>query len=342
MKPVDLRSDTVTRPTPGMRRAIAEAEVGDDVFGDDPTVRRLEEEMAARLGKEAALYVPSGTMANQIAIRLHTQPGDEVLLEAGAHPLNYEAGGPALLSGVILRAIVGAGGIMAPDDLIPHFRGENDHFAPVSLLCVEDTHNRGGGAVHPLERLDALAVCVHSRGAATHLDGARLFNAEVASGVPVARRARDYDTVSVCLSKGLGAPVGSLLCGPRDLLRRGRRVRKALGGGMRQSGLLAAAGLYALHHNISRLADDHQRAAHLANALKAAGYDVRAPQTNMVFVRVRDAAAAVVALDGRGVRAHPVGPAMLRLVTHLDVDDEGLQTAIDGFTSLADALRSQS
>jgi threonine aldolase len=337
--PVDLRSDTVTRPTAAMRRAIAEAEVGDDVFGDDPTVQRLEAEAAALLGKEAALFMPSGTMANQVAIRLATQPGDEVLLEAGAHPFNFEAGGPAMVSGVTLRPIPGVRGILDPADLLPHFRPENDHYAPVRLLCVEDTHNRGGGTVHPLERLDALAALAHARGAATHLDGARLFHAQVQSGVPVARRAQGYDTVSVCLSKGLGAPVGSLLCGPRELLRRGRRVRKALGGGMRQSGLLAAAGLYALHHHVDRLVDDHRRSRTLADALRAMGFPTDPPDTNLVFTAVRGAAEVSARLAADGVLVTAAGPDTLRLVLHLDVDDAGLDRAIAAFGRLPAATR---
>ncbi len=328
MKLVDLRSDTVTRPTPGMREAIARAEVGDDVFGDDPTVRALEERVAGLLGKEAALFVPSGTMANQVAIRLHTAPGDEVVMEAGAHPFNYEAGAAALVSGVQIRPVPGRRGVMDPADVAACFRPADPHFAPVTLVCAEDTANRGGGTVHPLATLDALAEVAREGGAATHLDGARLLNAAVASGIPAARRARAWDTVSLCLSKGLGAPVGSLLAGPAELIARGRRVRKALGGGMRQAGILAAAGLYALDHHVGRLADDHRRARRLAEGLAEAGYAVQAPETNMVYVAVPDAPRLQAEAGARGVRLVAVGPDRVRLVTHLDVDDAGIERAI--------------
>jgi threonine aldolase len=337
MSPIlaDLRSDTVTRPTAAMRAAMMAAPLGDDVLGDDPTVQALEAAVAARLGKEAALFVPSGTMANQLAIRLHTEPGDEVILEASAHPYLYEAGAAALISGVQLRPIPGVRGQLSPDTLQAARRAPDPHVAPFRLLCVEDTANRGGGSVHPLDVLDALAAIAHASGAATHLDGARLWNAAVASGIPEARRVAAYDTVSVCLSKGLGCPVGSLLAGPRALLdTRGRRMRKALGGGLRQSGLLAAAGLYALEHHIARLAEDHARAAHLAAGLQAAGFPVRPPETNMVYVRVADGPAAVAHLATRGVRCFALSADELRLVTHLDLDDDAIAHALRAFDSL--------
>ncbi len=332
MRLVDLRSDTVTRPTAGMRRAIFEAEVGDDVLGDDPTVQRLEATTAERLGKEAALFVPSGTMANQLAIRLHTRPGDEVLMEAGAHPFNYEAGAAAIISGVSIRPLPGRRGLLDPSQVSAALRPIDPHFSPVTLLTVEDTANRGGGVVHPLPLLDALAETAGAIGAAAHLDGARLWNAAVASGVEVSRRAERYDTVSVCLSKGLGAPVGSLLCGPRDLITHtARRFRKALGGGMRQSGLLAAAGLYALEHHVERLALDHGRAKALAHALRALGLDAPEPETNMVFVTFPGAQERLADLEAAGLRCGAVSADTLRCVTHLDINDEGLDLAIDAF-----------
>ena len=332
---VDLRSDTVTRPTPTMRRAIADAVVGDDVLGDDPTVQRLEALVAERLGKEAALFTPSGTMANQLAIRCHTRPGDEILVEAGAHPFNYEAAGAAMISGVQTRTQSGERGMLDPRAVATAFHPDDPHYAPLTLVCVEDTANRGGGTVWPLDRLDAVSTAARSGGAATHLDGARFFNAVVASGIPAARRARGYDTISICLSKGLGAPIGSLLAGPKDLLHVARRMRKALGGGMRQVGILAAAGLHAMEHHVDRLADDHARAARLAEGLRSAGYEAATPETNMVYVQVPDGATWVAGLAERGVRALTVGPHELRLVTHLDVDDAGIARTLEAFRQLA-------
>ena len=332
---VDLRSDTVTRPSAAMRRAIANAEVGDDVFGEDPTVLRLEAMTAERLGKEAALFVPSGTMANQIAIRVHTRAGDELLCEAGGHPFNYEAGGAAMLSGVTIRPLKGERGLLMPKQVRSSFRPVDPHFSPATLLIIEDTSNRGGGTVHPLALLDYLASTAHAGGAATHLDGARMWNAVVASGQSAARRLRGYDTVSMCLSKGLGAPVGSVLAGPSALMERARRFRKALGGGMRQAGFLAAAGVYALENNIERLAQDHARARRLTEGLEGLGFTVRPPETNMVYVTVKDGAQAVTTLAEQGVRALAVSTTELRLVLHLDVDDAGVETAIKAFELLA-------
>ena len=334
LPPIDLRSDTVTRPSPGMRRAMAEAEVGDDVYGEDPTVNRLEAVAAERLGKEAALFVPSGTMANQIAIRCQTEPGDEVMVEAGAHPFHYEAGGTGLISGVLLRTLPGEGGVLDPALVAATFRDADVHAAPQTLVCVEDTSNRGGGTVWPLERLDAVAAAAHAHGAATHMDGARLFNAVVASGIDPARRAAGYDTVSFCLSKGLGAPVGSLLCGRRERVHKARRVRKSLGGGMRQAGFLAAAGLYALEHHVQRLGDDHARAAALAHGLGELGLVVAAPPTNMLYLELPEARSVVAALRERGVLCSAVDARRIRLVTHLDVDDAGIRRTVQAFAQV--------
>jgi len=331
---VDLRSDTVTKPGDAMRRAMATAEVGDDVFRDDPTVNRLEAVSAERAGKEAALFVPSGTMGNQIAIALHTRPGDEVLMCATAHPFNYEAGGAAVIAGVQIRPIPSQKGILAPADVEARVRPANDHYAPARLLCVEDTSNRGGGAVHTVDQLDALAAVAKKHGLATHLDGARAWNAVVASGVSLDRRARGYDTITFCFSKGLGAPVGSILCGPKDAIAHARRVRKMLGGGMRQAGILAAACLYALDHHVERLALDHERARKLSMGLMIEGYDVQLPQTNIIYVKVRDAASLVEALGQRGVRCNATAPDSIRLVTHLDIDDAGVEHAIASFAAL--------
>lgn len=328
---IDLRSDTVTRPTPAMRRAIASAEVGDDVYGEDPTVNRLEALAAERVGKERALFLPSGTMGNQVAIRCHTEPGDEVLVEDGAHPFHYEAGGAALISGVLLRRIAGTAGVIDPATLQAELRDEDVHHAPQRLVCVEDTSNRGGGTVWPLAHLDEVAAVAHRHGAATHMDGARLFNAVVASGIPAARRVRGYDTVTFCLSKGLGAPVGSLLCGPVEVIAKARRVRKALGGGMRQAGLLAAAGIHALEHHVDRLADDHARAAALARGLARRGLQVQPPQTNMVYVTFDDARSLVARLRHHGVLCGAVGADRIRLVLHLDIHDEDIDATLAAF-----------
>lgn len=328
---IDLRSDTVTRPTAAMKAAMVEAPLGDDVLGDDPTVQALEAAAAARAGKEAALFTPSGTMANIIAIALHTRPGDEILLEDGAHPLNYEAGGAAVVAGVQIRPIPADRGLLVPEQVEQRIRPDNDHFAPATLLGVEDTSNRGGGTVYPLDRLDALTALAHDRGLKCHLDGARVFNAVVQSGIPLARRVRDFDTVSFCFSKGLGAPVGSVLCGTAEDMHRARRIRKLLGGGMRQSGVLAAACLYALDHHVERLADDHRRAQDLVSGLNAKGYRTEPCDTNLVYVHLDDAPAMQARMEQAGVLALPVGPTMMRLVTHLDVDDEGIQRALDCF-----------
>jgi threonine aldolase len=333
---VDLRSDTVTRPTPGMRRAIAEAVVGDDVFGDDPTVQALERRVAELAGKAAALFVPSGTMGNQIAVHCHTEPGDEVLLEAESHVFLYEQGGVAANSGALAHIVTGERGAIAPEQLAAAIRGEDDHNARLKLVCVENTHNRRGGAIVPLERLRALGAVAREHGVRVHLDGARLWNASVATGIPIAAWAETADTVMMCFSKGLGAPVGSILVGPADLIRKARRVRKRWGGGMRQVGILAAACAYALDHHVARLAEDHARARRLAEGFaRAPGVRVTAPDTNILYVTLEhpalDPAALIEALGRQGVRLSRFGPRLLRAITHLDIDDAGLDRAIEAF-----------
>jgi threonine aldolase len=325
-KPIDLRSDTVTRPTPAMRAAMRDAEVGDDVFGDDPTVNRLQEKLAALLGKESALFVPSGTMSNQICVKAHTQPGDELLCEAGCHIYNYEAGGPAVLSGVMCRTIPGDYGILDVTQLEDKIRGDNEHLVRTRLVCLENTHNRGGGRVYPLEKIEAISTWARQHGLALHLDGARLWNAIVATGIPAQQWARHFDSVSVCFSKGLGAPVGSALAGSRDFVARGRRIRKLFGGGMRQVGVLASAALYALEHHVERLAEDHKNAQVIGRAIAdTPGLRLDPPEveTNLVWFQVepeigtaKDVAAL---LKQRGVLVHAAGPQMLRACTHLDV-----------------------
>jgi threonine aldolase len=319
-----------------MRRAIANAEVGDDVYGEDPTISRLEAMSAERLGKEAGLFVPSGTMANQVAIRVHTRAGDELLCHAGGHPYNYEAGAAAMFSGVSIRPLPGERGFLNPQQLATTFRPPDPHYAPHTLVIVEDTSNRGGGTVHPLSLLRELSEVAHTHGASTHLDGARLWNAVVASGESAAERLAGYDTVSMCLSKGLGAPVGSVLVGPRAVMERARRFRKALGGGMRQAGFLAAAGIYALQHHVDRLAEDHGRAATLGAGLIRLGFPVRPVETNMVYVTVEDSTGAVEKLHAQGVLASAVSATELRLVTHLGIDDAHITEAMRAFERLAD------
>jgi threonine aldolase len=334
---VDLRSDTVTRPTAAMRQAMAEAEVGDDVFGDDPTVIALERRIAALAGKEAALFVPSGTMGNQLAVNVLTRPADEVLLEAESHIYYYEQGGMAASSGCLAHPVRGERGVLPLEPLLAALRDPgDDHVARVSLVCAENTHNRHGGAVVPLLKLRELAAMARERKLRVHLDGARLWNAHVATGVAIADYAACADTVMMCFSKGLGAPVGSILTGSAEHVRAARRVRKRWGGGMRQVGILAAACLHALDHHVARLADDHRRAKRLAEGFSGAPEaGVVAPDTNIVFVDLRspapDAKTAVAMLEERGVRMSAYGPRRVRAIAHLDVDDAGVERAISAF-----------
>ena len=334
MNRIDLRSDTVTRPTAAMREAMARAEVGDDVYGEDPTVNLLQEEVAALLGKEAALFVPSGTMANQVALGALTRPGDEIVCDAGAHCLSFESGALAALWGVQARTIVAERGLLAAAAAEAAIRPVHDVYPRTRVLEIENTHNRGGGAVYPLDRIRALGELARRRGLHVHLDGARLWNACAATGIDAAEYARDATTVSVCLSKGLGAPAGSLVAGPRDLVADARRLRKRLGGGMRQAGILAAAGRYALQHHRERLAEDHANARRLADGLTAIGGLLPFPvETNLVFVAFtgRSAAELSARLAGAGVLANPEGsrPDLLRLVTHLDVSRADVDEALE-------------
>jgi threonine aldolase len=323
---IDLRSDTVSRPTPGMRAAMQAAEVGDDVFHEDPTANRLEERVAALLGKEAALFVPSGTMSNQVAVKAHTQPGDELLCDANCHIYNFEAGGPAVLSGVTCRTLDGDYGILDVTQLEGKVRPANDHLVRTRLVCLENTHNRGGGRVYPFEKIEAIRAWTREHGLVLHLDGARLWNAVVATGVPAPAWGGLFDTVSVCFSKGLGAPVGSALAGPREVIARARRVRKLFGGGMRQAGVLAAAALYALDHHVERLAEDHRNARVVAGAIAdTPGLRLDPPEveTNLIWFEVDPglgtARGVAAALQERGVLVHVAGPHTLRACTHLDV-----------------------
>jgi threonine aldolase len=327
MRTVDLRSDTVTRPTPAMRAAMAEAPGGDAVFADDPTVNALQDKVAALLGKEAALFVSSGTQGNLCALMSHCQRGEEALVGQMAHTYRYEAGGAAVLGSIQPQPLPQqADGTLRLEDIEAAIKPDDEHFAPTRLLCLENTWN---GQVLAQAYLDAATALAHGRGLATHLDGARLWNASVALRTPAAEIARGFDSVSVCFSKGLGAPVGSALAGSAEFIARARRIRKALGGGMRQVGLLAAAASHALDHHIDRLADDHANAARLAAGLsRVPGVAVRASPTNIVFATVEGGRrpALLAHLERQGVLA--TGLIGLRFVTHLDVDAEGVDRAI--------------
>jgi len=342
---IDFRSDTVTRPSPGMRDAMARAEVGDDVFGDDPTVRKLEERLAAMLGKEAALFVPSGTMSNQIGIRLHARGGDELLCDLNCHIFQYEGGGPAALSGITCRTFEGRNGILELEQIEGQIHPDDPHATDTKVVCLENTHNRGGGVIYPLEKIAAISKWARCHGLAMHLDGARLWNAVVATGIPLAEWARHFDTVSVCFSKGLGAPIGSALCLPKDRMRDALRFRKLFGGGMRQVGILAAAALYALDHNFDRMADDHRNAQILASAIRDAPGLRTVPETietNLVWFKIDanrgPARAFADLLAQNGVLVHSSGASTLRACTHLDVTREQVQLAADLIHRLAKRL----
>jgi threonine aldolase len=334
--PIDLRSDTVTRPTPDMRRAMAEAEVGDDVMNEDPTVLKLQERTAELLGKEAALFVPSGTMANQIAIGFHARPGDELICEPTAHVYLWEGGGIARLWGVTTRAIEPMSGLLSLADLLGKVRPDDDHYAHTRLVCLENTHNRGGGKVHPITTIAEISGWARAHGLAMHLDGARLMNAVVASGIPAAEWARYFDTVSICFSKGLGAPVGSALVGSSDAIHEAHRLRKVLGGGMRQAGIIAAGALYALDHHVDRLAEDHQNAQTLAKAVEeTTGLSLESGpvETNLVWINVDPslgtAKEVVARLKGAGVLVSALGAQVIRACTHLDVSKEEILRAVE-------------
>ncbi|MCG3173257.1 MAG: L-allo-threonine aldolase [Myxococcota bacterium] len=334
-KMIDLRSDTVTRPTPGMLAAMMAAAVGDDVYGEDPTVNALEAKAAALLGKEAALFVPSGTMGNQIAIAFHTRPGDEVVCEAMSHTYNFESGAGARLASVQFRPVQGQRGVLDPAAFKAALWPKALWLPRQSLYVLENTHNFGGGAVVPLTRVRELTAIAREHGLRRHLDGARLFNAAVASGVSAAEYASHFDTVNICLSKGLGAPVGSVVAGRTEDVAEMRRLRKMFGGGMRQAGYLAAAGIYALDHHIERLAEDHRNARRLAELLAASpalSLDVSVVETNIFFVDMTPSAKIPAAewtrkCRERGLVIDPVGERRVRFVTHLDVNAEDMETA---------------
>jgi threonine aldolase len=336
---VDLRSDTVTRPTAAMREAMARAEVGDDVYGEDPTVKALEERVARLVGKRAAIFVPSGTMANQIALLLHTRPGDEVIVGKGAHSFSFETGAGAAFAGVQFAA-VGETGLFDADDVSEALRPDAVMYPRSALVMIENTHNRAGGRVFPQTAAERITALAASRGLRTHLDGARLWNAAVATGRSEADLAAPFDTVSVCFSKGLGAPVGSAICGSEVSMREARRFRKMLGGGMRQAGVIAAAALFALEHHRSRLADDHAAAREVARIVaraRGAVVNTEAVETNIVNVGLAfpGADSVVEAARRAGVLVNATGPLSLRAVTHLDAPRD---RAMEGASRLSRAI----
>lgn len=338
---IDLRSDTVTRPTPAMRKAMAEAEVGDDVFGEDPTVNALQEKVAHLLGKEAALFVPSGTMANQLSIKSHTQPGDEVIIESSSHPYNFEGGAGAAISGIQFQCLKGVRGILEASQIEEAIRPADHHFPVTTLLCLENTHNRGGGSIYPLEKMAEIYRLVRSKGILLHLDGARLWNASVATGIKPREYAQWADSVSVCLSKGLGAPIGSLVAGSKPFIDRVHRFRKMFGGGMRQVGIIAAAGIYALDHHIERLKEDHQKAKRLAVGLrefKGVSIDPKQVETNIVIFDVANTgmigSQVAEAMKKEKLLIHAFGKTQIRLVTHLDVTAADIEKALKTFKKI--------
>ena len=330
---IDLRSDTVTKPSEQMRKAMYQAEVGDDVYKEDPTINKLEEYTAELLGKEAALFVTSGVMGNQICLNVHTQPGDEVICESDAHIFQYESGSPAALSGIQLYPVKGENGIILSEQVEPLIRPESAYYMPkTKVVEVENTHNRAGGTIYPIENIKELKKLVTKYNLKFHLDGARLWNASVATGIKVSEYASYFDSVSVCLSKGLGAPVGSVIAGSKNFITKAFRVRKGWGGGMRQAGILAAAGLYALKNNFTRLAEDHQKAKILAGAIAGINsleIDLNNVQTNIIIFKPKNISVddALTKCREKGLLLSVGQVGTLRAVTHLDVDFKDIDKA---------------
>jgi threonine aldolase len=342
MNLVDLRSDTVTKPTPGMRDAMLSAPVGDDVIDVDPSVVALQDRISSMLGKEAAIFMPSGTMTNQIALRVHCQPGDEFLCESGCHIYNYEQGAFAQLSGLVASTVTGRDAILELEQLKGLVRPENEHMVRTKLLCIENTHNRGAGRIYPIGRIEQLCSWAHSAGLKTHLDGARLFNAAIATGTQLSEYGNHFDSMSVCFSKGLGAPVGSCLAGTKEFIAKARRARKLFGGGMRQVGILAAGALYALENHMQRLEEDHQHAKILAEAIadcSSLSLLSPVPDTNIVIFHVAPqlgtAANFAEKLKEMNILALAFGPQSIRLVTHLDIHSDQVEYTCKVIRSLA-------
>jgi len=336
MKKIDFRSDTVTKPSPGMMKAIAEAEVGDDVFRDDPTVLRLEDKVAELFDKEASLFVPSGTMGNEVALKTLSQPGWELLCERQCHLVNYETGGPAIHSSLLVNMIDTEYGVITAEQVERYVRGEDIHCPITKIVAIENTHNCHGGTIYPLDEILRVREVADRYDLLMHLDGARIWNAHVATGIPLADWARPFDSISVCLSKGLGAPVGSMILGSKDFITKALRTRKLFGGGMRQVGILAAAGLYAIEHNMERLIEDHEKARLLAEGLddiEGFKVDLKRVQTNIIIVDISGTGKTpeemMHELDNHDVLALPFGPRQLRFVTHLDVSMEECKKALE-------------
>jgi threonine aldolase len=335
---IDLRSDTVTRPSDGMRRAMASAEVGDDVYGEDPSALRLQERAADLLGKEAALFVPTGTMANQLALLCHCERSNDVLVGEGAHCMLYESGAGAAWAQVQF-SVVGQGGLFSADEMLAGIKPSEYHFPQTRLCALENTHNRAGGRVFPQAEVERIAQAAHARSIAVHIDGARIWNASVATGISTKLLASPADSVSACFSKGLGAPVGSVLAGSRALIQRAHRYRKMLGGGMRQVGVLCAAASYALDHHFERLAEDHQNARRLAEGLAelpGIALDPSEVETNIVIFDLRSIPAPefVQRAAAAGVRINAIGPKRIHAVTHLDVSAKGIETALTALSTV--------
>jgi threonine aldolase len=331
---IDLRSDTVTKPSDPMRQAIMAALVGDDVYGEDPTVNQLQETVAALLGKEDALFTPTGVLANQLAIKCHTNPGDEVIVERSSHILNYETAAPSMISSVQLIPVQGHLGTIRADQLESLIRPSVYYMPHTALVCLENTHNMAGGTIYPIDEMQRVSAFCGKNGLKLHLDGARLWNASVATGIGLKEYGSLVDSVSVCFSKGLGAPVGSAIVGTRDFIARARKFRKIFGGGMRQVGILAAAALFAVEKNIPRLKEDHDKAAYLAREVAAAGkvdVDMNSVQTNIVIIGLSGSGKTVPEvlelLKKEGVLLGPAGPGSIRAVTHMDVSKEQVKRA---------------
>lgn len=338
---IDLRSDTITRPSMAMREMMAHAPVGDDVYGEDPTVNELQKKVAVLLGKEKALYVASGCMGNQLSIKAHTQPGDEIIVERESHIFNYETVAPAMVSNVQLNTIEGRYGIITAEQIKQAIRSREYYMPPTRLVCLENTHNRAGGTIYPIDEIRRIRDLVKSEGLLIHLDGARLWNACIATGISPQEYAQYFDSVSVCFSKGLGAPVGSAVAGSEEFIRKVHRYRKIFGGGMRQAGIIAAGALYALEHNRERLAEDHEKARYFAKEVSAiSGFivDMASIQTNIVIIDVqRDGLTPAAVLDtlrGEGVLLSAGSPGKIRAVTHLDVSMEEVRSAAAAFRTL--------
>jgi threonine aldolase len=330
---IDLRSDTVTKPTPEMKDAMMNAPVGDDVFGEDPTINVLQEFGANLFGMEAALYCSSGTQTNQIAINVHTNPGDEVICSSISHVYYYEGGGIALNSGCSVALIEGNRGRITAEQVLPHINPDDIHRPITTLVCLEDTMNKGGGAIYDLHEIAKISTLCKERNLALHCDGARLFNALVATGTKPSEYAKHFDSISICLSKGLGAPVGSLLLGKKDFIKKSIRRRKSMGGGMRQAGFIAAAGLYALQNNVERLLDDHQRAKEIGKTLEKLNWveEVTPIETNIVIFSLKDKHAAkwVEKLKSNNILCFPFGPDKIRMVTHLDLTSDHISALLE-------------